>query len=70
MKVEIEFISVEERLPKLRITKALGGFAKEVTKQCLVTDGETFWEEYFDEDLGFHESITHWFAMEDLIPNM
>lgn len=57
----MNWINVKDRLPELKTyyDKEFGGAVREVTKEVIVTDTESVWVEYYSEDLGFHQSITH-----------
>lgn len=52
--------------PELKVTKEGGLILQEASVECLVYDGETVFVDHYDEDEGFHSSITHWIRLEDV----
>jgi len=54
-----KWISVETP-PKLKIIQEGLLTTIQNSVECIVTDGETTWVDYFSFDEGFHESITHY----------
>ncbi len=56
----MEWISVKDELPRLRVFVEGGITKMDNSKEVIVTDGETSWPDYFSADDGFHPSITHW----------
>ncbi len=57
------WISVKDALPKLQIFFEEKTLKMNNSIECIVTDGETSWGDFFTADEGFHQSITHWMLL-------
>ena len=64
-----KWISVKDELPAREYQRhENGSFTTEVTRECLVTDGFGVWTDYFEfeDNLGFHSSITHYIEIRNI----
>lgn len=56
------WIDVKDKLPELKTyyNSEMECYMRQVSREVIVTDGETTWTESYSEDVAWHKSITFW----------
>ena len=62
----MNWTKVTEELPLLKHHMEGEQLVREISTECIVTDGQTVWTDFYTLDEGFHESITQYVRIDEI----